>query len=127
MGRLSIGVALRDCLGDEATGDLVEYVETRGDRLKADLLSLHEDRLEPRLRGLVSSEQFEASMKNLATNETLIQSLSDVRQELAAGLAALRVEAAAARSDVVRWSFVFWIGQMATIIGLMAWLRMALR
>lgn len=35
----------------------------------------------------------------------------------------LRVEIANARAEAIKWSFLFWIGQMAAVSGLMTLLR----
>ena len=43
-------------------------------------------------------------------------------RELHAGLAAVRQEIAAVRVELIRWSFVFWIGQIAAMIGILAFM-----
>ena len=43
------------------------------------------------------------------------------RQEMAA----TRMEMATMRADILKWSFLFWIGQIATIAGLLAFMLRA--
>jgi hypothetical protein len=56
----------------------------------------------------------------------LTHEISLLRQEFSAalheGLAAIRSEIATTRVDMLRWSFVFWIGQVATVAALLAFL-----
>lgn len=46
----------------------------------------------------------------------------ELMRELHAGLAAVRQEIAAVRVELIRWSFVFWIGQIAAMIGVLAFM-----
>jgi hypothetical protein len=43
-------------------------------------------------------------------------------RELYAGVAAGRQEIAAVRVELIRWSFVFWLGQIAAMIGVLAFM-----
>lgn len=43
-----------------------------------------------------------------------------LREDLINGLAGIRQEMAAMRVELLRWSFAFWIGQVAATAGLMA-------
>ena len=49
-----------------------------------------------------------------------------LRQEFSAalhdGLGAIRAEIATGRVEILRWSFLFWIGQLAAIAGLLAFM-----
>jgi DNA anti-recombination protein RmuC len=83
-----------------------------------------------------------------AVRQEMGQGLAGVRQEMAQGLAAVRVETAkefaalrremdqgfsavrqeigAVRVDVIKWAFLFWVGQVATIGALMAFMLRSL-
>ena len=41
------------------------------------------------------------------------------------GFSALRQEMASMRVEMIRWSFLFWIGQLAGFVGLMAFMARA--
>jgi hypothetical protein len=45
---------------------------------------------------------------------------SGIRQDMTAQGAALRVDMAAGRAELLKWSFLFWIGQILTVATLMA-------
>jgi len=42
-----------------------------------------------------------------------------LKAELATGLAEVRTEIAAFKADLIKWMFLFWIGQVAVLFGLM--------
>ena len=50
-----------------------------------------------------------------------------MRLELRDGLTSLRQELAATRIECLKWSFVFWIGQVATMAGLLAFMLRGLK
>jgi hypothetical protein len=91
-----VGVALRQRLGDDGAHELAEYVGHQGDAWRKDVMTTCTDRIDVRL------ERF-------ALREDFIKGFSGIREEMAA----LRVE-------LLRWSFAFWIGQVAATAGLMA-------
>jgi hypothetical protein len=55
------------------------------------------------------TDRIDVRLEHVALREDFIKGFSGIREEMAA----LRVE-------LLRWSFAFWIGQVATTAGLMA-------
>ena len=75
------------------------------------VLTLASDRFERRLAQELSGLRVE-----------IAEGQAELRKEFHEGFAALRVEMANLRADVLRWSFLFWLGQlaaMATMFGYM--------
>ena len=116
MARPLVTIRLRDRLGTEASEDLATALE---DTKKEMLLGSH-DRFESRL-AIVSAE----------LRAELTRTQAELRQEIAAGDAARRVvlidglsrirsEMGDLRADVLRWSFVFWVGQIIAMATLLA-------
>ena len=89
--------ALRARLGDDGVAALADVFEERDHTL----MSLATERFERRL----SDE------------------CAKIRAELHEQFAVIRVEIAGARADFIKWSFLFWAGQAATIAGLLIALR----
>ena len=46
----------------------------------------------------------------------------DLSRELHQGLSGVRQEMATGRADLVKWSFLFWVGQVAAVAGLLAFM-----
>jgi hypothetical protein len=49
----------------------------------------------------------------------LEQRLADLRADLYGRAEALRTELAAQRSDLIKWMFLFWVGTIVPLAGLM--------
>ena len=52
----------------------------------------------------------------------LTQEVSALRVEMHDGFAALRKEMSNQRAELLKWSFAFWIGQLAAMSGLLAFM-----
>jgi hypothetical protein len=98
MATVHVPVTLRDRLGPEATAGLLEVLDESQACWSDDVLTANMERLERRLSEEVSS----------------------LRVELHNGLGAVRQEVAIGRVDHLKWSFAFWIGQLAAMAGLVA-------
>jgi hypothetical protein len=97
--------ALRGRLEDEATFGLVELLDSERKDWSEHVLSVASDRFERRLAQELGAFKSDVS-----------KTLNDV----AAGI---RQDTATARLEMLKWSFVFWIGQVAAVAGLLAFMR----
>jgi len=99
-----IPASVRTKLGDDATFGLIELLDSDKKDWSEQVLTTATDRFERRLT-------HEASLMR--------QEFHSALQE---GLAAIRNELATTRVETLRWSFVFWIGQVATVAALLAFM-----
>ena len=101
---LRVSKAVRDRMGDEATFGLVDMFDSANTAWSEQVLNLATERFERRLTEEISGlrEEF---------HRTLHEGLTAVRQEIAT-----------TRFELLKWSFVFWIGQVAVVAGLFAYL-----
>ena len=115
-----IPAALHDRLGDEGGFELLELLQTTGQYWSEQVLSTAAERFERQLS--ITAERFE---------RRLTQEIAALRVEMAQGQALLRIEMhegfARTRAELLRWSFLFWIGQVAAMAGLMAFMPFMLR
>ena len=100
--------ALREKIGDEAMGGLQAFVDDARREWKNEVLTLTTERFDRRL-----GEGIGALRLDLAKAATL-------RAETAKDFAALRGEMAETRFSMLKWAFVFWIGQFAAVSAMMA-------
>ena len=96
--------ALSERLGQEATDGLLELVQSTRTEWREHVLSIATERFERRLTQEISALRV------------------DFTRELHQGLAAVRQEIATVRVELIRWSFVFWAGQIAVMIGVLAFM-----
>jgi len=92
--------ALRERLGDTATLGLLELLESEQHTWSEHVLSVATDRFERRLT----------------------EEISGLRTELHDGLASVRAEIATTRVELLKWSFAFWVGQVAVMAGLLSFM-----
>jgi len=100
-----IPAALRTRLEDDATFGLIELLDSERKDWSEHVIGVASDRFERRL-----------AQESAALRTEISKALTD-------GLAAIRQETAVARLEMLKWSFVFWIGQVAAVAGLLAFMR----
>ena len=99
--------SVRTELGDDATFGLIEMLDSEEKRWSERVLTTATDRFERRVAeeiGLLRQE-FHSSLHD--------------------GLSSIRAEVANTRVETLRWSFVFWIGQVAAVAALLAFMLRA--
>jgi hypothetical protein len=99
-----IPAALRNRLGDDGTFGLIELLDAERRDWSEHVLTLATDRFERRLAE-------ELGLFRAEIHRTLNDGLTSIRQELAT-----------TRVDMLKWSFAFWIGQVAVIAGLLSFM-----
>lgn len=93
---------LHEMLGDDAAHDMVDWMQ-RVDAERTDLRQLHElqfARFDARLG------EFRAKMQ---------AGLADLRRDMETGIARLETGIEQRTADIMKWSFVFWVGLVATL------------
>ena len=104
MGSNRIPAAVRMRLGDDATFGLIELLDGERKDWSEQVLLTATDRFERRLTHEVS----------------LLR--QDFHSALHDGLSSVRTELATTRVEILRWSLVCWIGQVATMAALLAFM-----
>ena len=95
-----VPAALRARLGDDSTFGLIEVFDSERKDWSDQVLTAAADRFEHRL-----SEE-----------------ISTLRVELHDGLLSVRQELATTRVEMLKWSFLFWLGQVAAMAGLLGFM-----
>lgn len=116
---------LHETFGQEAAEDLVDWM--RGiDTQRAELRELNElsvSRLEARMDARIGELRAEMHAR-FARCDVEFQA---VRGEMATGFAKLEAKIEQRFGELMKWSFLFWIGSTATIVGAVAALDRLLR
>ena len=140
MGRPTIGLRLRERLGPDGSEDLLKAF----DEVQSEMLSITRERFEARLTATASELRVEMSngFAKLRTEMAegagqlrtemaegtaklrteIAESAAKLRVEMAEGFANLRKEMSDMRVDILRWSFLFWIGQIAVLISVLSYM-----
>src|SRR5262245_40238033 len=115
MSVLEIGKHLRDRLGPDSAADLVHTLNIA----QNDTLDMAVERFDAHLAA--ASARLRAELR-----EEIVNGDSSIRVALVEGLSLIRKEMGELRVDVLRWSFLFWLGQVAAIATMFTLLLRAL-
>ena len=96
MARVPVGLALRDRLGDNGVRDLETYIEQHEENRRTDVVNQITERLDFRMNECAK------------------------RNEMTDGFSRVVCKIADAKVELLRWSFAFWIGQVAAIAVLLS-------
>lgn len=130
--------ALKEKLGDEALGGLQTFVDDAGRKWKEEMLGLAAERFNHRLGQEIGALRLDMAKEFASVRVDTAREFAAVRVEMAAMRTELRVEMAAMGSDlrtemavtrfsILKWAFVFWIGQFAAVSAMMALLLRTFR
>src|SRR5262245_26165864 len=100
------------------------------------VLSVATERFERRLAEEMAGMRVETGREFAAVRREMAEEFAAVRNEMAQGFAAMRVEMhqgiavlrqemAGMRVELLKWSFLFWVGQVAAVAGLLAFMLRA--
>ena len=84
-------------------------MQANNNALKDDVIDIATDRFERRLSAEIGAVRVE-----------MMNGFAALRQEMANGFIVVRKEISDSRVDFIKWSFLFWIGQIAVLSGVMA-------
>ncbi len=101
---ITIPNTIREKLGDEGAEALTEIFNKIEERSKEDIIELAEQRFEKRLGRL------DAKIEKVKAD--LDAKIEKVKADL--GVKIERV-----RADLIKWMFIFWVGQVGVLIGIL--------
>src|SRR5258707_8818890 len=113
-----LGPRLRLRLGPDATEDLSDAFE----EVQNDMLTITTERFEGRLVAVSAELQAELFRTQCQLRQEMAVGDAALRITLLEGLANIRTEMAGLRADVLRWPFLFWVGQLGAIAAMLAYL-----
>ncbi|MFV1976268.1 MAG: hypothetical protein ACC651_11010 [Candidatus Scalindua sp.] len=94
---ITVPKVLREKLGEDGTDSLVELINQSEVKSKEDVLKFIEEKFEKRLT-------LEASQ----INERITTEISKVNNNISE-----------AKSEIIKWMFIFWAGQIGVLLGLL--------
>jgi hypothetical protein len=113
---------LRKTLGDEAANDLVTWVDQATARELGhvrELAELHYGRFDARLEQRLAELRADVDARIESLRTELHTRIESLRTDLYTRIDAVRVEMMAQRADLIKWMFLFWVGTIVPLAGLM--------
>ena len=122
-----VPVPLRERLGPDATSGLLHLLELTHREWRADVIAACTKRFERRLVEEVAGLRVQIAQTEAVLRRDMAEMGADIRQEMAQMGGGIRQEIATGRVEILKWCFLFWIGQLVTIasiLGIMLrWIR----
>jgi hypothetical protein len=100
---ISIPKPLREKLGEEGTEALVQVLNQNEKEFKSSVIDFAEQRFEQSLSREIAAVRVD---------------LADAEKRLMTEIADLRGGIAKSKSDTIKWMFIFWIGQIGAVLGI---------
>ncbi len=126
MAILTIPKVLREKLGDEGVDALITLLNEAAYHERNNLLNILEERFERRVAeegGRLDHRITEevAKLDRRITEEVakLQQQIAAVDNRITSEMAKMGERIAGVRSDLIRWMFIFWVGQIGTLIAIL--------
>lgn len=145
---ITIPKPLREKLGDEGSDALVQLINQAAESTRTDVVALVGERFERRLaeelsklrieigqlraevsgemaklraelRGEMSQHRSEVSDEFVKFRSEVSSEFAKLRAEVQVEISGLRTEMARFEARIIRWMFIFWIGQIGAILGIL--------
>lgn len=110
--------ALRERLGREGTGGLLELLDTTSRAWSLEVTTACLERFERRLVEEVAGIRVETAEGHATVRTDIAQAEGRVVRDMEIGFGAIRQEMANNRVELLRWAFLFWVGQFFAVAGL---------
>ena len=98
MTKVPVGLALRDCLGENGVRDLNDYMEEHRHAWRVEVVNAIAERLDHWINACAK------------------------REDMTIGFARVEKQMSEMKVEILRWSFLFWIGQVTTIAALLSYM-----
>ena len=129
MAIISIPKPLREKLGEEGTDALVHVLNENEKELKSSVIEFAAQRFEQTLSREIAGVRVELAGSEKRFEKRLTEQIAGVRVELAGSekrfeqrlteqIADLRGRIDKSKSDTIKWMFLFWIGQIGAVLGI---------
>ena len=124
-----VPVALAERLGHGGTRGLVTLLDQAKAEWTEDVVTSAVERFESRLTTEISSLRVDFTREMATLRQDMSNDMWALRQDMTNGMSALRQDftedVSSVRVELLKWSFVFWVGQVAAMAGLLAFMLRA--
>jgi DNA anti-recombination protein RmuC len=127
---ITVPKPLRERLGEEGAEALVQLINQATEAGKGDVVAVVEEKFERRLteeasklRAEIGHLRGEMIERIESVRSELTGRIESVRSELTGRIESVRSELSgrieSVRSELIKWMFVFWVGQIGAIVGIL--------
>lgn len=116
---IQVGKTLREKLGEEGVQELIDLINSSQQQQKEDILTFVEEKFERRLSEEISKLRVDMVEMNQQLRSEMVEMNQQLRGEMVEQMAKLRTEISQTRAELIKWMFIFWVGQVGMILGIL--------
>ncbi|HFB67955.1 MAG TPA: hypothetical protein ENJ66_03245 [Calditrichae bacterium] len=116
---IQVGKTLREKLGEEGVQELIDLINSSQQQQKEDILTFVEEKFERRLSEEISKLRVDMVEMNQQLRSEMVEMNQQLRGEMVEQMAGLRTEISQTRAELIKWMFIFWVGQVGMILGIL--------
>ncbi len=116
---IQVGKTLREKLGEEGVQELIDLINSSQQQQKEDILTFVEEKFERRLSEEISKLRVDMVEMNQQLRGEMVEMNQQLRGEMVEQMARLRTEISQTRAELIKWMFIFWVGQVGMILGIL--------
>jgi hypothetical protein len=115
----AVPAGLQERLGADATHGLLELLDLAQREARAEVIAACTERFERRLVEEIAGVRVQIAQVDASLRQEITETRASLRQEIAETSAALRLDLASGRVELLKWCFLFWMGQVFAVAGIM--------
>jgi len=119
MAVVTVKKPLREKLGDDGAEALVELINEAQRETQNNVIKFVEEKFEKRLSEELAKVRVELTERIEGVRTDLIERIEGVRTELKSEIEALKTNDEKVKSELIKWMFIFWVGQIGAILGIL--------
>ena len=117
MSVITIPKVLRNNLGEEGADAFTQVIREVDMEARKDAISIAEERFERRLTEETGKINERITQEIGNVNERITQEIGNINERITKEIGELKTEIAKNKSELIKWMFIFWIGQTGVIVG----------
>ena len=119
MAIISVPKPLREKLGEEGSDALIELINRQSESERGNIIELVEQKFERRLSEEMAKMNDRITQEISGMNERISQEIGSVNERITQESSRLEVMISESQATIIKWMFLFWIGQMGAILGIL--------
>jgi hypothetical protein len=116
---ISIPKGLRERLGDDGVDALVEVLSQVEASARDASILVVEERFERRVSEEGAKINMRITEEVAKINNRITEEVTKINNRITEEVAKLRVEVSRVQSNLIKWMFIFWLGQVGAMIGIL--------
>ena len=116
---ITVPKILREKLGEDGAEALVALINAAGDQTKTDTLTFVEEKFERRLSEETSKLDRRITEEVTKLDRRITEEAAKLDRRITEEVAKLDVKISEVKADLIRWMFIFWIGQVGALLGIL--------